>query len=70
MGAEVTIQPFCYVCQDEGWCLWDDDQCRYREASFLWSNRKAEPEPCQECSKEAKYPLKMWYGDYGPGGYD
>jgi len=57
-------QPDCFTCQDEGWCLWDDDQSRYREASFGFKYRKADPIPCRECNESGEYTFAEWCEDY------
>ena len=41
--------PDCFVCNDEGWVLWDDDQSRYRGATFgfrLSREQGKNPDPC------------------------
>lgn len=40
------IWPDCFVCNDEGLVIWDDDQSRWRSASF---DPRQKPQPCPEC---------------------
>lgn len=58
--------PGCGMCDDEGWCLWDDDQSRYREASFGYWTRKHEPEPCRACNAGEAYSFEEWIDDFVP----
>ena len=60
--------PDCFVCDDEGWCLWDDDQGRYRAATFGWLTRKGDPEPCQECNRRGEYTYEEWTQEFKPEG--
>lgn len=63
---EARRHPDCYVCEDEGWCLWDDDQGRWRAASFGYNNRRVEPTECQECNRSGEFTLDEWKDCYLP----
>jgi hypothetical protein len=52
--------PDCFVCNDEGWVLYDEDESRLKRASFFSLEKQREAEPCPECNPKGEH-LQILY---------